>query len=288
MLPSIQELEDQFKETSYSNPYGSRLLADICQNHFEKIVRYLQEGLNPNMQDRDGNTLLCKALEYNQDEIAWFLLGNNADPNKHGVGRSTALMLSKNAQTTFFLLKAGATLYTKAESDTHFYLPRTECFDSLKQIINAGFDVNTQGPNGQTLFHSAIASNQKEVIEYVVSKGADIQATTICGVNGADFAQMPHISPQVRSYIQQLKVIPTQKKPQQLFSCFSKTDKISLFGGMIIIAAGLFLAIKSAAQKESPLKDPSHAAQTVTQRTIKKNTPFFQVIQKISHRQNTL
>ena len=46
----------------------------------------------------------------------------------------------------------------------------------VKQYLADGMDVNTVGDYGMTPLHSAAASNQKEIVELLISKGADVNA----------------------------------------------------------------------------------------------------------------
>ena len=60
-------------------------------------------------------------------------------------------------------------------------LMRGNSLKELEKLINSGFNINTQSPWGFTLLHEACVENKNEIVEWLLSKGANIETKTFFG-----------------------------------------------------------------------------------------------------------
>jgi ankyrin repeat protein len=93
-------------------------------------------------------------------ELMRVLLELGANPNAANADGTTPLM-------------AAAGLGTQSPGED----PGTplECMEAVKLILSLGADVNAVDKNGETALHAAAYKNLPEMVEYLVSKGADIR-----------------------------------------------------------------------------------------------------------------
>jgi ankyrin repeat protein len=109
-----------------------------------------------------GATPLALAAEVNNLEAIKALVAAGADPTITTEKGSTALMLASGA----------ATDVQRARSIEE----RALAIDTAKYLVEHGVDVNAVGQFGWTALHNAAYQGLNDVIDYLVSKGAKIDA----------------------------------------------------------------------------------------------------------------
>jgi len=139
-----------------------------------KIVKsLLAHSANPNIQLKQqrpalttnevslqGATPLVLAAEVNNTEAIKALLAAGADPRIPTEQGTTALMLSAG----------GGTDIQRARAPEE----RDQAIETAKLLVEHGVDVNAVGQYGWTALHAAAYQGMTDVIEYLVSKGANV------------------------------------------------------------------------------------------------------------------
>ena len=126
-------------------------------NHRLKLARNV--GTN-NEVSLEGATPLVLAAEVNNLEAVKALLEAGADPRITTEQGTTALMLSAG----------GGTDIQRARAPEE----RAMAIETAKLLVERGTDVNAVGQYGWTALHAAAYQGLTDVIEFLVSKGANI------------------------------------------------------------------------------------------------------------------
>ena len=106
-----------------------------------------------------------------------------------GCGESTAPARSKPESTTVNMLDtsiqnkaSGSSIWSIIEPDDLFAEQNVKQIEAVKQRILEDADVNEKGGSlGQTPLHWAVSNSQKEVVELLLSKGAEVNANNGLG-----------------------------------------------------------------------------------------------------------
>lgn len=187
-----------------ANDLGATPLWAACQNGSVAMVRaLLSAGANPNAALLAGETPLMMAARGGRAEIAALLLASGANPNARGPRAQTALMWAaarKHPAVVKALLAGGAdlTLRSATWTDTmavepHGYLPynraiphgndtallfaaRAGDLESVRLLVAAGAKVNDADAWGVSALGMAAHSGYRDVVEFLLSKGADPNA----------------------------------------------------------------------------------------------------------------
>ena len=70
---------------------------------------------------------------------------------------------------------------TKAPDISILYAAETKNIDAIKQHLTAGTDVNTKDSEGKTPLHHAAYWGHEEIVELLISRGADVNAVIESG-----------------------------------------------------------------------------------------------------------
>ena len=120
------------------------------EDQYEMMEYLLTKGANINHQTRTGTTALCAAAIYNDVEMVKYLLERGADAN---------IRRNQLGETCLQTLAA-------------FTRNSIEMLDLL--VERGNMDVNARNNQGGTPFHSAGASGNVELVEYLLKNGVDI------------------------------------------------------------------------------------------------------------------
>ncbi|HEY6616477.1 MAG TPA: ankyrin repeat domain-containing protein, partial [Vicinamibacterales bacterium] len=110
-------------------------------------------------------------------------LDRGADPNRSGVGGTTALMWAvPNLEKVRLLVGHGANVNARSETDRTAFLvaasyPRT--LDVLRLLLDRGADLRAQDRSGATALALAVRSADIDVVRFLVEKGLDPNALTV-------------------------------------------------------------------------------------------------------------
>ncbi len=156
----------------------------------------LAHGADPNTLDNNGNSVLCDAIKGGLLDIASMLLDYGADPSLGNAGAAFQQLLYDprhfdiDADVSFvqkILFKRGATLEEGTLTDLLSTMVKQGHLKTAKFCIDQGANVNVikqnvQGPKPMfenLLYTAALGNNpdaQQPMIEYLISKGLDVNA----------------------------------------------------------------------------------------------------------------
>ena len=152
----------------------------IAMSDDQKLVQALIDvGADLNFKDKNGDTLLHRAVRHGNKNLIDVFVSNGLDvnvKNKHGLTPLYYAIYSRNAYTIDFLVKRGADVNAKAKAGlTPLHYAATygdpEAIDAL---IAVGADVNAKTDAGATPLHSAASGGKTDVIETLITHGADV------------------------------------------------------------------------------------------------------------------
>jgi len=120
-------------------------LIEACKKgRLEDVKRLLNEGVDVNTTDKDGNTALKWAIYYQHIDVVSFLLNSGADVNPQNKDGHTALM---------------ATAYVGFPEATTL-------------VLEKGADINAKDLKGKTALDWAVLRGHEEVKEILLKHGA--------------------------------------------------------------------------------------------------------------------
>ena len=134
-------------------------------------------------KDSNGNNLLHIAAFYGQLPIVIYLISkHNFDPNIRGESNMTALLfacISGYQPIVKYLIEHGADTTLKDDnlnSAIHFAAINGYLLIVKYLIERQYFSVNTKGYLNRTPIHYACMKNHYDIVNYLLSKGADVNA----------------------------------------------------------------------------------------------------------------
>ena len=145
-------------------------------------LRLLSKGANPNAPGADGTTAIMHAAANEDLELVRALIKAGASAkakNQFGTTPLTEAAIIGSAPVISALLKAGADPNTRTpEGETPLMaVARTGKVDAARLLIEAGADVNVKEAwGGQSALMWAAAQSQPEMVKFLASKGADLNA----------------------------------------------------------------------------------------------------------------
>lgn len=151
-------------------------------------------GANEHIPDEVGYYPLHCAANFGQYEIADFFLRRGHDPSQlsespDDIGqRETALhcaVFGNNPRVLQLLVKAGVSVNSLAlpGKQTPLYNAMlNHKIEMVEQLLSLGADINVQDASGVAPLHHAISSRNDEIIRILIQKGALLEAKTMDGL----------------------------------------------------------------------------------------------------------
>jgi ankyrin repeat protein len=118
------------------------------------------KAITTNEVSLDGATALLLAAEVNNTEAVRVLLAAGADPR----------ITTEQGMTPLIMASGGGTDIQRARPPEE----RASAIDTVKLLVEHGVDINAVGQYGWTALHQASYQGLTDVIEYLVSKGSNI------------------------------------------------------------------------------------------------------------------
>lgn len=183
---------DKSVDINLQDDGGDSPFMNAANSNSLEVVKFLSSYVkNINAKDENGRSALAMAINRNDAEVAEFLLEKGADINvmdKDGNTLAYYLMntFSSNQQEAFNekleLLKKNDLDLTIAQGNGnnlyHIAVEKNN-LALLKRIETFGIDLNVKNKDGMTPLHlAAMKAQDKGILEYLISKGADKTAKT--------------------------------------------------------------------------------------------------------------
>ena len=146
------------------------------------VTRMLSKGANPNAPGPDGTTAIMYAASIGDAELVRALIKAGANvtlKNQLGTTAITEAAIIGSAPVIDALLKAGADPNTRnPEGETPLMaVARSGNVDAARLLVEARADVNAkENFGGQSALMWAAAQSQAEMVRFLASKGADLNA----------------------------------------------------------------------------------------------------------------
>lgn len=184
----------------------STALMVACERGRPDIVRLLVEsGAGVNHQDRWGNTAIMRTITPGGRgskkrilECVQTLLDHNADINLTDMEGETAVFMAMKEYNDWFfdfLAKSGANieLPNKNGSNLLQYAAIRNDLDACMKLVSLGANVNARNGVGYTALHFAVLQKiNYGILEFLVSKGADVSIKDNFGETYMDIIQSRH------------------------------------------------------------------------------------------------
>ncbi len=162
------------RPNEYAGKVGDELIRAVHQGDIKTIVRNLNAGHDPNVQDQYGWTALHWAAAEHRDRIASLLIEAGSSIAARGTEGWTPLHLaavSQSARVTETLLRAGADVNSQSiHGDTPLHLcvmpEKVDRHLGLRTpwlLLSAGANVNIKNKKGLTPLAEAIAQRARRI-----------------------------------------------------------------------------------------------------------------------------
>jgi len=143
----------------------------IVSGNFEQLGSLLEQGLDANAADENGDPLLFYALTSTSDlKMAQKLIDAGADVNKPSFSGLTPLLLASAVGPA--LEEQNSVRNLRFTDYGKFQLSHAEAITKL--LINAGADVNQETPYGTPLMKAATSELNVDIIILLLKAGADV------------------------------------------------------------------------------------------------------------------
>ena len=159
-----------------------------------EVKELIAQGVSPNAVDPKGNPMLLVAIRDKSDKVTEYLLKNqNIDvdlSNKYG---ETPLMIASIEgnlpMVKTLVLQNHARIDHIGWTPLHYACTRGH-LEVAQFLVTNGADVNASSINGSTPLMMAVQSGNEELIKYLLDKGADLQLRNSQGFTAIDIAQI--------------------------------------------------------------------------------------------------
>ncbi len=188
-LSFYQYLEGLGLNPTIISKNGETALLNIARNtkNIEVIKYFIEKGTDVNQVDQRGNTALINAAGKNNMDVVKLILANTQRIDHKNNEGQTAFMSAignNELEVAKEIFENGASIKVKDKKgfDPGYYV--VESFDGNIEVfkekfnflIQNGYRITSKHESGTMLFHSAIAKQNTEILDYLLDKGIDINA----------------------------------------------------------------------------------------------------------------
>jgi ankyrin repeat protein len=163
------------KKITTQDELNSKLFNAISNKNIGLVKKLIEEGANVNSKkdlssSQKAFTPLILSTNLNQKEISIILVNKGADVNltdKEGRTPLSNILDRNNRDFINIFLNAGL------KEDIFLFIELEE-FDKINDLIKKGYDLNKKSKNGKLPLIEACKKGNKQIIEIILAKGADI------------------------------------------------------------------------------------------------------------------
>jgi cytohesin len=195
-LPLVQLLVEKGAKVDAKAAENWSILFWAVRNDSVEIVKYLiLKGADPKAPEADGETLLWAAKSR---EMAEFLVSRGVDPKARDKDGDTALHQAcrkSYRDVAEFLLNCGIHVETKGKWDMPpLHSTASSLTGEPRPVVNLllqrGANINSRGFQGHTALHEAAYYNRPEMVDLLLSNGADPNLKDATGKTPMDLANL--------------------------------------------------------------------------------------------------
>lgn len=174
--------------------HGGPLLGATHSGNIKVVSFLLEKGANPNTQNLSGATPLSIAVTTDRLDLVKLLLKNKASFSRGGDPRNSkfsvlSVALSTRKMEMFdYLLKAGADPNGANGLPLAFSI-MLKNKSAIKALVKKGADINFSGKDGFRPIMTAVVEGDEEIIELLLTLGADPSQKDNNGKDALDWAK---------------------------------------------------------------------------------------------------
>ncbi|KAI4455209.1 molting protein mlt-4 [Holotrichia oblita] len=179
----IKALVKSFRTYSWS----SLLYGVVYEGNIETVEMILKVGLNVNIQDKNGNSLLSLAVLYRRKNVVELLARYHVNVNMTNNAGQTALFEASrmcDVELVEMLLNLGADINIADKNDDtilHIAVKRRYSNDCVRLLLQHGADVNCRNTMGETPLFVTVKINNRQTMEILLNAGANVNIQDING-----------------------------------------------------------------------------------------------------------
>jgi ankyrin repeat protein len=145
----------------------------------EDLKLLLDNGLNPNLEDKHGNNLVHLISKYGNETMLEIAFQAGADIHKRNNKKQTAFNThSENIEHGQAIKnKLNFLALIEKDADGNNVLHHAAAVNNLaaiKELVNSGMNINEKNNNDETAFHTAAKHGQAEALKTLKDLGADV------------------------------------------------------------------------------------------------------------------
>jgi len=172
------------------------LRAAVEYNRPVLVQKYVAQGVDPNLNTREGNPLLVDALKDKNIEVAEALIrAKDIDFDKTNAAGETPLMMA-SLQNELDLVKLMVDQMEVEINKTGWtplhYAATNGNNDIVKFLVDHAAYIDAESPNGTTPLMMAARGGHIETVKLLLDEGADMRLKNQQGMTVIDFAERYH------------------------------------------------------------------------------------------------
>jgi len=165
---------------SKAQPASPNIFTAVTHNDIGAVRLLLNQGIDPNSYDEDGDRLLMYAALYSSVDCMQLLLEKGSDPNGKNSFDETALIWSLHDPAKIkMLIQHGADVNAKAKSgNTPFLIAAVGHgkLETLKLLMNSGADVFAVNNKKENALIRAALFGDTATVSFLLRKGIDVNS----------------------------------------------------------------------------------------------------------------
>ena len=170
----------------------SPLLLAATMNFCDMIELLLENGADINITSPKGSTPLLQAIKHSAQDAACLLIERGANIHvRDKLGYTPVRLLAKNGLSLVLRKLLDAKLLTQQDKECILmYATIANRLSLVKHLIYEKMDVNLQTePEGFPLLTLAVMGNYKEIVQFLLEQGADVELRDKLGLRPLDHAE---------------------------------------------------------------------------------------------------